>query len=65
MLSYAYLETRARSEGYMAQRSLKPSALSHYGWEPPTSMLATWVNRWSMSLIVGAKVLDPKLWSLG
>ena len=49
----------------MAQKSLKSSALSHYGWEPPTSMLATWVNRWSMSSIVGAKVLDPKLWSLG
>ena len=49
----------------MAQRSLKPGALSYYGWEPLTSMLATWVNRWSMSSIVGAKVLDPKLWSPG
>ena len=45
----------------MAQKSLKPSALSHYDREPPISMLATWVNRWSMGSIVGAKVLDPNL----
>ena len=49
----------------MTQKSLKLGALSHYGWEPPTSMLATWVNRWSMGSIVGAKVLDPKFWSPG
>ena len=49
----------------MAQRSLKPGALSHFGWEPPTSMLVTWVDRWSMSSIVGAKVLDPNLRSPG
>ena len=49
----------------MAQKSFKPGALSHYGWEPPTSMLTTLVNRWSMSSIVGANVLDPKLWSPG
>ena len=61
MLSYAYLETRARPKGYIAQRSLMPNALSHFGWEPPTSMLATWVDRWSMSSIVSAKVLDPNL----
>ena len=49
----------------MAQRSLKPDALSHFGWKPSTSMLATWVDGWSMSSIVGAKVLDPNLRSLG
>ena len=49
----------------MTQKSLKFGALSYYGWEPPTSMLAKWVNRWSMNSIVGTKVLDPKLWSLG
>ena len=48
----------------MAQRSLKANALSHFGWEPPTSMLVTWVDRWSMSSIVGTKVLDPNLRSL-
>ena len=64
-LSNAYLETRARSEGYMALRSLKPGALSQFGWEPPTSMLDTWVDGWSISLIVGAKALDPTLWVRG
>ena len=49
----------------MTQKSLKSGALSHYGWEPLTSMLATWVNRWSMSLIVGVNVLDPNLRSPG
>ena len=45
-------------------RSLKPGALSHFGWESSTLMLTTWVDRWSMKLIVGAKVLDPILRSL-
>ena len=49
----------------MAQRSLKLDALSHFGWEPPTSMLVTWVDRSSMSSIVSAKVLDPNLRSPG
>ena len=49
----------------MAQRSLKPGALSHFGWEPPTSMLVTWVDRWGMNSIVGVNVLDPNLRSPG
>ena len=49
----------------MGQRSLKPSALSHFGWESSISILATWVDRWSMSSIIGAKVLDLNLWSPG
>ena len=28
-------------------------------------MLVTWVDRWSMSSIIGAKVLDPNLRSPG
>ena len=44
----------------MTQRSLKIGALSHYGWEPSTLMLATWVNEWILRSIVGARVLDPK-----
>ena len=59
------LTLKLEQDSSMTQKSLKLGALSHYGWEPPTSMLATWVNRWSMSSIVGANVLDPKLWSLG
>ena len=49
----------------MAQRSLKSGALIHYSWESLISMLATWVNGWSMSSIIGVKVLDPKFWSPG
>ena len=64
-LSYDYLETRARSKWYITQRSLKLDALRHFGWESLTSMLATWVDGWSMSSIVGAKVLNPNLRSLG
>ena len=44
-----YLETRARSEGYMAKffkdRCPKPT-----GWESLTLLLVTWLNRWSLAI---------------
>ena len=57
------LKPKQGLRGY-GPKVFEASALSHFGWEL-TSMLVTWVDRWSMSSIVGTKVLDPNLRSLG
>ena len=46
---------------FEAQGSLKPNVLSHFSWEPSTSMFTIWVEGWSLSSIIGFKVLDPIL----
>ena len=45
----AYLETRPRSEGYMV-KAFKARCPKPIGWESPTLLLVTWVNRWSSAI---------------
>ena len=44
-----YLETRAWFEGYMA-KVFKARCPQPTGWESPTLLLVTWVNRWSLAI---------------